>query len=556
MGRHLATLCLLALTACGATATPSPRDDETRVTLVGINDVHGHVEALPLYGGYLELLRARRAADGGAVVVLDGGDMFQGTLASNLAEGAPVVAAYEALGVDAVTVGNHEFDYGPEGPRATPGDSGMDPRGALRARAASAPYPFLSANLRATDGSVWASEIAPSVLLDIDGVAVGVIGVTTEDTLTTTLRANVADLSVDPLAGAIAREATSLRARGAVLVFVAAHAGGRCEAFDDPGDLSSCVDDEEIFEVARALPAGSVDGIVAGHTHRGVAHRVAGIPIIESFAYGRAFGRVDYTLRDGRVVDVRVHPPRDLCITGSFDGGDCDPGTYEGGTPVPLASVEEAIAPALRAAEALRQRPLGVTLVAPVTGRRSGECALGNLATDLMLAARPRADVALTNGGGLRADLPAGPLRYGPFYRAFPFDNRFAFLRATGAELARLIAENARGDGSFLSFAGLRAELRCADGRVQARLTRVDGAPIDPDEELLLVTSDFLATNPTGVLAEIADRQAQEIEAEGTIRDASAAVLEARGGTLDPAALYDPAAPRIVGREVVPCPGR
>jgi 5'-nucleotidase len=119
------------------------------LSIVGTNDLHGHLEVLPAFSGYLESLRAARAAEGGGVVLLDGGDMFQGTLESNLAEGAPIVEAYAALGYDAVTIGNHEFDYGPAGERATPRE-GDDPRNALRARVAEAPFPFLSANLLAS----------------------------------------------------------------------------------------------------------------------------------------------------------------------------------------------------------------------------------------------------------------------------------------------------------------------------------------------------------------------------------------------------------------------
>ncbi|MCZ7682736.1 MAG: metallophosphoesterase [Sandaracinaceae bacterium] len=122
----------LSLLACGAperAAAPPPRP--ITLTVIGTNDLHGHVRALPIFAGYLALLREVRAGDG-AVVLLDGGDLFQGTLESNLLEGAPVIEAYGLLGYDAATIGNHEFDYGPEGERVTPGSPDDDPRGALR----------------------------------------------------------------------------------------------------------------------------------------------------------------------------------------------------------------------------------------------------------------------------------------------------------------------------------------------------------------------------------------------------------------------------------------
>ena len=107
------------------------------ISIVGTNDLHGGILArdgkggLALFAGYVNNLRAARARDGGAVLVIDAGDMFQGTLESNLAEGSPVVAAYNALGYAAAAIGNHEFDYGPVGEAATPSKPGDDPRGAL-----------------------------------------------------------------------------------------------------------------------------------------------------------------------------------------------------------------------------------------------------------------------------------------------------------------------------------------------------------------------------------------------------------------------------------------
>ena len=91
----------------------------------------------------------------------------------------------------------------------------------------------------------------------------------------------------------IAAEAKQLRGNGASVVVVTSHAGGRCTTFTTPTDLSSCEPNEEIMQVARALPSGLVDVIVAGHAHSGMAHQVAGVAIIESYMGGRTFGRVD-----------------------------------------------------------------------------------------------------------------------------------------------------------------------------------------------------------------------------------------------------------------------
>lgn len=552
-------LAVLFLLACGSAPPPRPSGElpartppptaprVVTLTVVGTNDLHGHLHALPILGGYLRILRELRSQDGG-VVLVDGGDMFQGTLESNLLEGAPVIAAYDALRYDAAAIGNHEFDYGPVGERATPAE-GDDPRGALLARAAQSHFPLLNANLlRAVDREhvAW-DNVTPSTVVERAGVRVGIVGVTTEHTLTTTIAANVRDLAIEPLADAIAREARALRERGADVVIVAAHAGGDCESVEDPNDLASCDAGEEIFRVAEALPGGAVDAIVAGHTHKQVAHVVHGVPIVESWSYGVAFGRIDLRVDvgAGRVLSARVFPPQRLCAEGSVDDDTCALPSYEDRPVARDPQIESIIAPAVESARAARERPLGVTAAGPIVREREAECALGNLFVDLMREARP-GDVAISNGGGLRADLPAGPLIYGALYEASPFDNRFARVRMTGAELASMIAQNLGRDGSFFSIGGVRAEARCERGALQVSLRRENGRRIRDRDVLSVVTTDFLATGGDGAFGgAVTDPSAIEVEEGEPVREAMARVLERRGGTLDPARLYDSSAPRI-----------
>jgi len=237
--------CLSLAVACPAVlAAPAPADKPRRVTIsiVGTNDLHGHVEALPVLGGYLRNLRAARARDGGGVLLVDAGDMFQGTLESNLGEGAGVVHAYNALGYDAAAIGNHEFDFGPVGEAATPRAPGDDPRGALKQRAAEARFPLLAANLLdgATGEVVRWPNVRPWTVVEAAGVRVGIVGVTTMSTPRTTQAANFEGLRLAPLVPAITDAARAAQAAGAAVVVVTAHAGGGCRLLDDPDELSSC----------------------------------------------------------------------------------------------------------------------------------------------------------------------------------------------------------------------------------------------------------------------------------------------------------------------------
>src|SRR5687767_9955518 len=210
--RRLAWLLpCVALAACGSkTPVNGPATASAgRVTLsiVGTADLHGGVSAndgrggLALLAGYVANVRAARAADGGGVILLDGGDLFQGTLESNLDEGAAVIAAYNIIGYTASVVGNHEFDFGPVGPDSTPKGPDDDPRGALKARAAQARFPFLAANLidQGTGRPVSWPNVQPSAVIDVAGIRVGIVGLLTSETLVSTMAANTKGLTIAPL---------------------------------------------------------------------------------------------------------------------------------------------------------------------------------------------------------------------------------------------------------------------------------------------------------------------------------------------------------------------
>jgi len=522
------------------------------LSLVSTNDVHGGIlpengqAGLALFSGYLKNLRAARARDGGAVLLLDAGDMWQGTLESNLREGAPVVAAYNALGYAAAAIGNHEFDFGPAGPAVTPGASGADSRGALKARAAEARFPFLAANLIdiATGRPVAWPNVRPSVLVDAAGIKVGVIGVMTSSGLRQTIAANVEGLRLDPLVPSIEAQARQLRSSGATVVVVAAHAGGRCSEFDQPRDLSTCEGDAEIFEVARRLPPGSVDAILAGHTHAGVAHEVSGIPIAEGYSGGRAFSRIDLAIEraSGRARSHRIMAPTNICSRANGRTGQCaSQGAvvqYEGAAVVSDSAIERLLAPAADEARALQAKPLGVVLETPIgRGDDGPRSPLGQLFVDAMRQVA-KGDVAVNNSnGGLRADFPAGPLTYGRLFRTMPFDNQLVTLQVRAADLSRVLVAELRRRTPRLSVSGVRVEATCKGESLRVRL-HGDSGPIRDDTVLRVVTSDFLALGGDSILAAAAPPGGFQISSDGPLlRDAVADWLRARGGRLNEAEL-------------------
>lgn len=516
------------------------------ISIVGTTDLHGFAfprngrGGLALLGGYLDNLRAARAADGGAVLLLDAGDTYQGGIESNLSEGAMVVDAYNALGYTAAAIGNHEFDFGAidvDGRRISPD---ADPQGALKAIAARARFPLLAANLvdDATGLPVAWPNVRPSVIVDAAGIKVGLVGAITHDALQKTIVAFTRGLHVTPLAPAIVGEATRLRRDGATVVVVVTHAGGSCRHFDAPDDLSSCDDRAEIFEVARALPAGLVDAIVAGHSHGGLAHLVNGIPIVEAYSRGRAFGRIDLSI-DGRGAarGARLYPLRD-----TVEGDE-----YEGAPVVASGRVTSAMQPALNQVGALQAMPLGTVAETPILRADAPGSPLGNLVADAIRTAMPGADVAIANafaGGGLRADLPAGPVTFGRVYDVFPFDNQLVQVTMTAGELAEVLVRAATGRRrGIVGLSGVQARGACTEDGLAIQLARPSGVPIAPGERLSVATTEMIASGPWFPRGTNDPRVMVAADAP-LARDAVTDFLRRRGGHFEAAAFEAPAAPR------------
>ena len=493
------------------------------MSILGTNDVHGQFlpdgdrGGLVAMSAYVNALRAARDEDGGAVLVVDAGDMWQGTLESNLVEGAAVVEAYNAIGFDAAAIGNHEFDFGPVGSKAVPEGPGDDPRGALRRRASEADFPVLAANLidEQTGRPVDWENVRPSVILDVNGVKVSIIGVMTSRALQTTIAANVLGLRVAPLAETITNQALALREQGAAVVIVTAHAGSSCKQFEDSTNLSSCDMAGEIMRVASALPPGLVDHIVAGHVHQGIAHIVNNISITSSYSNTRAFSRVDFVIDSttGNVVSRRVFPPHRACLSVVRSSGECaSPGDaasetvnamYEGRAVKPDPQVLEIAARASAVADDIKQQELGVYLESAFQHPPSTESPLANLMTDALLEAMG-ADIAIHNVvGGIRDTLPEGELTFGSVYEMIPFDNRVVELELTGHQLRRIIAEQAHNHGRRAGFSGMRVIVECKKDKMYVAMNLDDGAAIRDDDYLTVIVNDFLALGGDGILTPV-----------------------------------------------------
>ena len=558
MKRIITALLLGVLTTACAPTTIAPDVDHVVISVLGTNDVHGELVSqsdrggITTFSGYVAAVRDARSDDG-AVLLVDAGDMWQGTLESNLSEGAAVVEAYNAMGYSAAVLGNHEFDFGPAGPKSIPETDGDDPQGALRQRLSETEFPVLAANLidTATNQRVALANLQSSAMVTRSGIKIGIIGVLSEHTLQTTMSANTEGLRIAPLAATIIEEARSLRKVGASLVIVLAHAGSRCTDFDDPHDLSSCRTSGEIIRVANDIPPGLVDHIVAGHVHEAIAHVVNGIVITSSYSNTRAFSRVDFTLaRDSdSVIDSYIFPPQSNCAKAPDEDGRCayedddsrERANYEGMPVVPMAEVVTIANHAREIAAQRKAEKVGVFLETDMTLRQQPETVIGNLFTDAVLESND-ADISIHNVyGGIRAELQQGDVTYGSLFRVFPFDNRISIIELSGLDVRRIIANQVHNDRRRAGFSGMRVFVSCEADQMSIQMIKSDGSEIDDSDTLRVVANDFLLLGGDDVLTPVIPEGGFNLSnGNPLVRDTLVDWFRNRGGRMNAAEFRDP----------------
>ncbi|HSK19006.1 MAG TPA: 5'-nucleotidase C-terminal domain-containing protein [Longimicrobiales bacterium] len=445
---------------------PSGADAATarkRLRVLATNDFHGNLAPTRSSGGppvggaaalatYFDLERAGFA--GAPVLLLDGGDVMQGTPVSNLTRGRSTVEYYNAAGYDAAAIGNHEFDWGPA---------------VLRERMAQAQFPWLAANIVVAGSDTTPSWIRGTTILERDGVRIGIVGLITEETPTATMAEYVRGLEFADGAQTLDRVVPALRAQAVDFVIVVAHAGAYCEAA-----VHAC-QGEMIDWLERATE--KPDLVVAGHTHDVVRTRANGVTIIETGSWARSYGVVDLERISADSVDVWIR-----------------------GTPVPwtekVAADSTVAAIVTRAETEVGPQLLQVVAhAAEEIPRGAGENPMGRLIADAQRTITGT-QVAIMNAGGVRAPMPGGPVTWGDLYRIQPFGNRLMVLRLTGARLREAMEHAVGGTSPGAHVSGLQVQFdprRPAGDRVVS-MTLSTGERVEPDVVYSVTVNDFLAS--------------------------------------------------------------
>lgn len=484
LSRRLLLGASLALPALRA----APAQAANRLRLVHVNDFHSRHEPVaratgaacrandPCLGGSARLAgaiataKAEAAAAGRGVVAIDAGDEFMGSLFYTEHRGAAELAVMKAWGCEAMTLGNHEFDNGAEN---------------LARFVDGANFPILSANIDASREPALAGKLRSWWMATRGGARIAVIGVTTPET--PLLSSPGRNLRFTDPAEAALRAITEIRAGGPATIVLLSHLGFEADK-----------------RIASQVPG--LDVIVGGHSHTLLANNepdaegpmpvlVEGpdrsVRIVQTGAYGRFLGMLDLDVAgDGKVVGT---------------GGAC--------APVGAAFPEDARVAALVAEFArplaeTRRRPVGSMPAALGNAEcRQGECALGNLVAEAILARAPGAEIAITNGGGLRAGLPDGTVTYGDVLTTLPFGNTVATMGLRGADVVAALenglSQGAGTAGRFPQVAGIRFAWDPAappGSRVRSVEVAQGGrfAALDPGRVYRVATNDFMRRGGDG----------------------------------------------------------
>jgi 5'-nucleotidase len=435
------------------------------LTIVHVNDMHGRVSENE---GSKELGFAKLAsvvnglrAEDPNVLFLNAGDALHGTIDVNLTQGEEIVKIMNKMEFDAMTPGNHDFNYG---------------YNRLLELKEMAEFPILGANI--VKESDKTSDFEPYIIKDMEnGLKVGIFGLGTDETKYKSHPSNTIGIEFADVVTTADKYVKELKDKGADVIIALVHLGM---------DESSVNTSNELAEKVEGI-----DLIVDGHSHHILEEGmiVNDTLIVQAGSYTQNIGHVKLEFEDGKIVNRVAH------IMTYEDLKDTEPDQE-------IANmVEELVAKN----EPLKNTVIGRTEVKLEGTRelvRAGETNLGNLITDAMRKSTG-ADFALTNGGGIRASIDEGEITLGEVLTAFPFTNTLAVIEVTGEEVLLALEHGVDAypepAGHFPHVSGLTYTFDPSKPVGQRIVSvTINGEPIDKTETYTMVTNDFLAAGGDG----------------------------------------------------------
>ncbi len=476
MSLRLMTSAAALMVAAGAASA------DYSLTILHTNDFHARFEPISKYdsgcseednqagecfGGSARLMTAISEAKESNPnhLLVDGGDQFQGTLFYTYYKGKLAAEMMNQMGYDAMTVGNHEFDDGPE---------------VLRGFIDAVEFPVLMSNADVSGEELLADAIMKSTIIEKDGEMIGLIGLTPEDT--DELSSPGPNVTFSDPSEAVQAEVDKLTEEGVNKIVVLSHSGYSV--------------DQTVAENTTG-----VDVIVGGHTNTLLGDMegaegpyptmVGDTAIVSAYAYGKFLGELNVTFDDeGKVIEASGAPIiMDAAVTED-------------------EAVKSRIAEAAEPLDEIRNQVVAETS-APIEGDRTVcravECPMGVLVADAMLdrVADQGVVAAITNGGGLRASIDAGEVTMGEVLTVLPFQNTLSTFEVTGETIVEAlengVSQMEDGGGRFPQVAGMSFTVD-PSAEVGSRISEVmiAGEPIDAQASYMLVSNNYVRNGGDG----------------------------------------------------------
>ncbi|NMD12711.1 MAG: bifunctional metallophosphatase/5'-nucleotidase [Candidatus Cloacimonetes bacterium] len=499
--------------------------EDLRLDIMFSNDIHGGIDRSqatfmnpdfpPQLGGGASaatLIKHVRAMGGPkrASLLLDAGDFFQGRPVGTVTKGKAVIDYMNAIGYDAMTIGNHEYDIADT---------------ELIKTLADAEFPILSCNIIERRTGKLVPYTLPYIILERMGVRIGIIGFTTTDTEKMSFPENIKNVDFVDEKESVSKYVDIVRNQENVdIVIVLGHAGlpydvestylSRYDAKGNPLQSERYAAwGWDAQEIAREVPG--IDLIIGGHIHKGFpkpwidpySHTM----VVQGYAYGSNLGWIT----------IKIDPE-----TKTVSGYEL-PALREGmmitlfeDQFIPDPEISEAIEAQVAIAEEGMDEIVGSSAYHLSRTNVDAQSLMGNTITDAMRN-EVKADFAFLNLGGVRADIKSGPVTYRDIFQVMPFDNMLVSFKCTGEFLRRIIETRVEGSRHGLVVSGVNvvySKKRPNFDRVTS--LRIGGQPWDPNKIYTCATTDFLLQGNAGLTLLTQVPQEDIINHQINLRDA------------------------------------
>jgi len=494
--KRLLTIATLLL-FCFSTYSKTP-DEKLRLSVFFTNDIHGGIteqkaeflnpEFPPILGGgasaasLIKKAQKRAAKEGDGVLIIDSGDIFQGTLVGTRSDGEAIVKYMNKVGYNAVVPGNHDFDLGKDN---------------LIELIKISEFPWVSCNIYDQEtGKRW-QWVKPWIIKEIKGLKIGITGATTRGTEYMSFPENIRGLEFHSEVLNLQQTVDELREQNVDLVVAMVHAGLPYDPREGYEDLQKVTKDSVIKSgYANAMEivhfVRGIDLLLGGHLHKGYNepwedprnHTIC----IQNYGNGGNLGWIDL------YVDL---PSRSIAY---YD--------YPADNSTLLLLQEDEFWPDstvlnfVKSQQKIYEKGFGEVIgKSQIALSRSsiGESPMNNLITDAMRE-RVNADFAFTNFGGIRSDLKMGPITREDIFKVLPFGNQIATLMIDGVFLKNIIEKKVTGGSRGLAISGgeITINKTLPDGDRVVKI-EINGQLLDPNKTYRIATTDYLMEGNSGL---------------------------------------------------------